>query len=75
MRPLGRPGSSRTTLKPNSLLLIEKGEPHQITATGKSPLVTLNLYTPPAYTKTGDLRTIARIPTVRGALGLGSRTK
>ncbi len=54
----------------NSLLLIEKGEPHRIVNTGRSPLVTLNFYVPPAYKKGGDvklsatnanlLRTIAR---------------
>jgi mannose-6-phosphate isomerase-like protein (cupin superfamily) len=48
--------SGRTTsLRPNSLLLIEKGEPHQITNTGRSPLVTLNFYSPPAYRKDGEL--------------------
>jgi oxalate decarboxylase/phosphoglucose isomerase-like protein (cupin superfamily) len=45
--------------------VIEQGEPHRITNTGKSPLVTLNLYTPPAYTKSGDLKMMARVPTVR----------
>ena len=54
----------------NSLLLIEKGEPHRIVNTGRSPLVTVNFYVPPAYKKGGDvklsatnanlLRTIAR---------------
>src|SRR5689334_13956032 len=32
-----------------SLLLIEKGERHQIRCTGRSPLVTVNFYSPPAY--------------------------
>lgn len=41
-------------LRPGSLLLIEKGEPHRITNTGSVPLVTLNLYAPPAYDKHGD---------------------
>ena len=58
-------GKRRTALKQNSLLLIEKGEPHQITNTGKSPLVTLNFYAPPAYTKAGDLKMLARVPTVK----------
>ena len=58
-------GKSRVPLKANSLLVIEQGEPHQITNTGRSPLVTLNLYAPPAYTKSGDLKVIARVPTVR----------
>src|SRR5687767_14203365 len=37
-----------------SLLLIEKGEIHQVKNTGKSPLVTVNLYVPPAYTEEGE---------------------
>ena len=51
-----RVGKSRVALKANSLLLIEKDEPHQITNTGKQPLVTLNFYSPPAYTTDGELR-------------------
>jgi mannose-6-phosphate isomerase-like protein (cupin superfamily) len=51
-----RVGKSRVALKPNSLLLIEKGEPHQITNTGSQPLVTINFYAPPAYTADGELR-------------------
>ena len=58
-------GKRRVALKQDSLLLIEKGEPHQITNTGKSPLVTLNFYAPPAYTKQGDLKLLARVPTVK----------
>ena len=42
-------------LRPGSLLLIEKGEPHQITNTGRSPLVTVNFYSPPAYRSDGEL--------------------
>ena len=41
-------------LRVGSLLLIEKGEPHQIENTGDTPLVTLNIYAPPAYDKDGD---------------------
>jgi mannose-6-phosphate isomerase-like protein (cupin superfamily) len=48
-------GSRRETIRENSLLLIEKGEPHQVTNTGRKPLVTLNLYAPPAYTADGEL--------------------
>ena len=59
-------GKRRAALKANSLLLIEKGEPHQITNTGRTPLVTLNFYAPPAYTKAGDLKLMARVPTVSG---------
>ena len=43
----------RVTLRENSLLLIEKGEIHQVTNTGRRPLVTLNFYAPAAYTKEG----------------------
>ena len=63
-------GRRSVKIAANSLLLIEKGEPHRIVNTGRSPLVTLNVYVPPAYKKGGDvklsatnanlLRTIAR---------------
>jgi len=43
------------SLKPGSLLLIEKNEPHQITNTGQVPLVTINFYAPPAYSSEGDV--------------------
>ena len=61
-------GKRRVALKGNSLLLIEKGEPHQITNPGRTPLVTLNFYAPPAYTKAGDLKLMARVPTVKSLL-------
>ena len=61
-------GKRRVGLKANSLLLIEQGEAHQITNTGRSPLVTLNFYAPPAYTSSGDLKLMARVPTVRSIL-------
>ena len=44
------------SLKQGSLLLIEKNEPHQITNTGKQPLVTLNFYAPAAYTPDGEVK-------------------
>ena len=44
----------RLTIRGNSLLLIEKGEIHQVVNTGRRPLVTLNFYAPPAYRKNGD---------------------
>lgn len=48
-------------LKTGSLLLVEKGEKHQITNTGSAPLVTLNFYAPPAYTRDGEVKpTVAR---------------
>lgn len=52
-----RVGKRCVALRGNSLLLIEKNEPHQIINTGRKPLVTLNLYAPPAYTNDGELKT------------------
>jgi mannose-6-phosphate isomerase-like protein (cupin superfamily) len=46
--------SKRIKLGPGSLLLIEKGEPHEIENTGTTPLVTLNIYAPPAYDDDGE---------------------
>jgi mannose-6-phosphate isomerase-like protein (cupin superfamily) len=43
----------RYPLEKHSLLLIEKGDLHEIKNTGRSPLVTLNFYVPPAYRKDG----------------------
>src|SRR3954471_24702904 len=53
-------GRRSLRLRAGSLLLIEKGEAHQITNTGDAPMVTLNFYAPPAYTKGGDVK-----PTVK----------
>lgn len=36
-------------LKEGSLVLIERGDIHEVRATGDSPLETLNIYVPPAY--------------------------
>jgi mannose-6-phosphate isomerase-like protein (cupin superfamily) len=44
----------RHPLRAGTLLVIAAGDRHQITNTGKAPLLTLNLYVPPAYTKNGD---------------------
>ncbi len=44
----------RIRLAANSLILIERGDDHEIRNTGKTPLCTLNFYVPPAYTKNGD---------------------
>jgi mannose-6-phosphate isomerase-like protein (cupin superfamily) len=43
----------RHTLGPYSLLLIEHGERHEIRNTGRTPLKTLNFYSPPGYTQGG----------------------
>lgn len=44
----------RVSLRPGTLLLIERGDRHEIRNTGRTPLRTLNLYVPPAYTAGGD---------------------
>lgn len=44
----------RVAIRESSLLLIEKGEIHQVRNTGRRPLVTLNFYAPPAYNKNGE---------------------
>ena len=36
-------------LETGSLLLIEAGETHEVRNTGAEPLVTINVYAPPAY--------------------------
>ncbi len=36
-------------LESGALPLIEAGEPHEIRNTGKAPMVTISIYTPPAY--------------------------
>jgi mannose-6-phosphate isomerase-like protein (cupin superfamily) len=36
-------------LAPGGLLLIEAGEPHEISNAGRVPLATVNVYAPPAY--------------------------
>jgi mannose-6-phosphate isomerase-like protein (cupin superfamily) len=61
-------GRRRVALRAGSLLLIEKDEPHQVTCTGNKPLVTLNLYVPPAYTSGGDVKLLAKRPSVTKAL-------
>jgi mannose-6-phosphate isomerase-like protein (cupin superfamily) len=44
----------RVPLRPGTLLLIERGERHEIRNTGRGALRTLNVYVPPAYTRAGD---------------------
>ena len=39
---------------PGTLILIERKDRHQIRATGRQPLRTLNIYVPPAYTNGGE---------------------
>jgi mannose-6-phosphate isomerase-like protein (cupin superfamily) len=47
-------GGKKVGLRAGTLLLIERGEAHEIRNTGRGPLRTLNVYVPPAYTKAGD---------------------
>lgn len=44
----------RVKLKPGTLLLIEKGERHEIRNDGDELLRTLNVYVPPAYRSDGN---------------------
>jgi mannose-6-phosphate isomerase-like protein (cupin superfamily) len=44
----------RYTLKSGTLLLIEHGDQHEIRNTGRGLLKTLNFYSPPAYTRSGE---------------------
>jgi mannose-6-phosphate isomerase-like protein (cupin superfamily) len=44
----------RYALRPRALLLIERGDEHEIKNTGRALLRTLNVYVPPAYTRSGD---------------------
>jgi mannose-6-phosphate isomerase-like protein (cupin superfamily) len=41
-------------LEHGSLLLIERGDLHEIRNTGTTPLKTLSIYVPPAYTADGE---------------------
>jgi mannose-6-phosphate isomerase-like protein (cupin superfamily) len=44
----------RVELRAGTLVLISRGEAHEIRNTGEAPLRTLNVYVPPAYTLEGD---------------------
>ena len=46
----------RVALKRGTLLLVEKGNLHEIRNLGTTPLKTLNFYVPPAYRADGDER-------------------
>lgn len=50
-------GNRRRTIDPGSLVLIRKGEIHQVVNDQKRTILrTLNVYVPPAYTKTGEVK-------------------
>jgi mannose-6-phosphate isomerase-like protein (cupin superfamily) len=50
----------RIELRSGTLLLIQRGDAHEIRNTGEEPLRTLNVYVPPAYTKEGEELPAAR---------------
>lgn len=54
---------ARRRLRAGSLLLVERGERHEIRNTGRIPLKTLNFYSPPAYRDDGE-----PLPAGRGVL-------
>ena len=43
----------RYPLRPGSLMLIERGDRHEIRCIGRSALKTVNVYLPPAYRQSG----------------------
>lgn len=45
---------TRVDLREGTLLLIQRGDKHEIRNTGRAALRTLNVYVPPAYTDDGD---------------------
>jgi mannose-6-phosphate isomerase-like protein (cupin superfamily) len=47
-------GKRRHPLHAGTLLLVERGDRHQIRNTGRGLLRTVNIYVPPAYSKSGD---------------------
>jgi mannose-6-phosphate isomerase-like protein (cupin superfamily) len=47
-------GGKRVRLKVGTLVVIGRRQTHEIRNTGRTPLRTLNVYVPPAYTTAGD---------------------
>ncbi len=47
-------GRKRVSLTPGTMILIEKGENHELRNTGTTFMRTVNVYVPPAYNKSGD---------------------
>ena len=50
----GLVNGKRYALKAGTLVLIERGDEHEIKNTGRTLLRTLNFYVPPAYDKNGE---------------------
>src|SRR5262245_13055145 len=44
----------RYPLEAGTLILIERGDTHEIRNTGRRPLRALNIYVPPAYKRSGE---------------------
>ena len=53
-RGIAKVNKRRYALGPGTLLLIERGDEHEILNTGRALLRTLNFYVPPAYDSEGD---------------------
>jgi mannose-6-phosphate isomerase-like protein (cupin superfamily) len=50
----GEQDRERVPLEPGTLLVIERGEAHEIRNSGEAPLKTLNFYCPPAFDSEGE---------------------
>jgi mannose-6-phosphate isomerase-like protein (cupin superfamily) len=50
----------RVPLRPGTLVFIRRGDRHEIRNTGTTPLKTLNIYVPPAYTPAGNERSAGK---------------
>ena len=53
-RGLATINDRRHVLRAGTLVLIERGDRHEIRNTGRAPLRTLNVYVPPAYRSDGE---------------------
>ena len=51
---VARIAGRKIQLRASTLVLIERGQKHEIKNSGGTDLVTLNFYVAPAYTKSGD---------------------
>jgi mannose-6-phosphate isomerase-like protein (cupin superfamily) len=57
----------RVALGPGTLLVIERGERHEVRNTGRTLLRALNFYSPPAFLPDGTARPAGRPPKKRAA--------
>jgi mannose-6-phosphate isomerase-like protein (cupin superfamily) len=49
-----RVNGRRLALSPGTLVLIERGDVHEVRNTGRGQLKTVNFYSPPAYRRNGE---------------------